>query len=155
MFLQHAAGLMMQISIFPLPLQMGRQTVAGLNPFTIQLAPMSLFTLPEQEGISIITAKDLDGVPPLYGHADVRAEEREALIAYEPLYCHWACSMMLQSPAVAALSEKRTSCSACVAGLLGGLTLKQAVDQKRLFWQDYNTVLANDIAPRVSDSCKH
>ena len=52
----------------PWPLQMGRQTVAGLNPFTIKLATIDLF-----EGISKIAAKDLYGVLPLHGHADIRA----------------------------------------------------------------------------------
>ena len=40
-----------------------------------------------------------------------------------------------------------------MAGLLGGLTLEQAVDEKRVFWQDYHTVIAKDIAPRVSALC--
>ena len=53
-----AAGLMRQTA-FPLPLQMGRQAVAGLNPFTIQLAPLHLF-----KGVSTITAKHLNGVHP-------------------------------------------------------------------------------------------
>ena len=63
---------------------MGRQTVAGLNPFTIRLAPLELF-----KGISKITAEDLDGAPPLSGHADVRAKEKEALVALRPLYNNW------------------------------------------------------------------
>jgi hypothetical protein len=33
--------------------------------------------------------------------------------------------------------------------LLDGLTLKEAVNQERLFFQDYHSVLADDIAPQV------
>ncbi len=41
-------------------LQMGRQAVAGFNPFTIKLATMDLF-----KGISKITAEDLHGAHPV------------------------------------------------------------------------------------------
>ena len=43
---------------------MGRQTVAGFNPFTIKIATMDLF-----KGISKITAEDLHGVPLLNSRA--------------------------------------------------------------------------------------
>ena len=36
-----------------------------------------------------------------------------------------------------------------ITGLLDGLTLEEAVTQGRLFFQDYHSVLADDIAPQV------
>ena len=61
-------------------LQMGRQTVAGFNPFTIKLAPLDLFG-----GISRIAAEDLpEGAPPLNVLVAVccfRAQEKGALLA--------------------------------------------------------------------------
>ena len=36
-----------------------------------------------------------------------------------------------------------------ITGLLDGLTLEKAVTHKRLFFQDYHSVLADDIAPKV------
>ena len=61
------------------------------------------------------------------------------------------CSAQNYEQGVTSLSMD--SCSTCAAGLMGGLTLEEAVDQKRLFWQDYHTVIAKDIAPRVGELC--
>ena len=36
-----------------------------------------------------------------------------------------------------------------ITGLLDGLTLEKAVEHGRLFFQDYHSVLADDIAPQV------
>ena len=36
-----------------------------------------------------------------------------------------------------------------IAGLLDGLTLEEAVRDERLFFQDYYSVLADEIAPQV------
>ncbi|KAK9915325.1 hypothetical protein WJX75_007630 [Coccomyxa subellipsoidea] len=70
--------------------EVGRQAVAGCNPFTIQLA--------DEKFLSITKVTD--------DH---------------------------------------------LKGLLDGLTLKEAVSEGRLFWQDYYSVLADQIAPRVKD----
>ena len=62
----------------------------------------------------------------------------------------WLAKLVTSAHHPIKVSPGKGSWSACVAGLLGGLTLEQAVDQKRLFWQDYHTVIAKDIAPKVS-----
>lgn len=72
--------------------EVGRQAVAGCNPFTIQIADDKLW-----EG-----------------------EEPEVTVTDEN-----------------------------VAGLLDGLTLQQAIGNGKLFYQDYHTVLADDIVPQV------
>ena len=46
------------------------------------------------------------------------------------------------------------STSPLATGLLGGLTLQDAISQRTLFYQDYYTVLGKEIAPQVF-GCKH
>jgi hypothetical protein len=36
-----------------------------------------------------------------------------------------------------------------ITGLLDGLTLEEAVKEGRLFFQDYHSILADDLAPQV------
>ena len=52
-------------------MQVGRQAVAGLNPFTIKIATLDLFN-----GTSKITAEDLSGVSPLSGVPAVLVVQR-------------------------------------------------------------------------------
>ena len=46
------------------------------------------------------------------------------------------------------------STSSLATGLLGGMTLQDAISQRTLFYQDYYTVLGEGIAPQVC-GCKH
>ena len=46
------------------------------------------------------------------------------------------------------------STSSLATGLLGGMTLQDAISQRTLFYQDYYTVLGEEIAPQVC-GCKH
>ena len=102
----HAAGLMRQLH-FSLPLQMGRQAVAGLNPFTIQLAPLHLF-----KGVSTITAKHLNGVHPHCLATQMSRQGRGGTDWTLTTVLLVACSIHMQAPDVAALCQN-TSCSAC------------------------------------------
>ena len=42
-----------------------------------------------------------------------------------------------------------------LTGLLDGMTLRQAIKKKTLYYQDYHTVLADAIVPQVSHPLSH
>ena len=112
-------------------MQVGRQAKAGCNPFTIQLADEKFL------GITKLKAEDFSGKHPKY------------------VYMTQQCTDVTSKPPSTFCIIPLFEAMCQLAGLLGGMTLEDAMRKGTLFYQDYYTVLGSEIVPKAGHLQPH